>query len=247
MSQPSPFDALLVQSRDLFRDRICAALGTMFDGCDEALGKLAEKAEEAEQRRYLDARDLATNNREVVEKQFRTRLNSEFQKRTNQAKKIGQSLSDISLEDMELVGDDDLNETLKFNDLAARVRHAAGQRGRERQAKPESAHPSSDARCFVHCLIRHGILAFHDRKHWHFSLSKSDAIRLNATGRGPFSAHHHGLRPGVGYLPARGVLEAVAPAGQPSHGAAIMVSHPVEVGRPCGIEDRGSAAAPCSR
>ena len=46
----------------------------------------------------------------------------EFQKRTNSAKKIGQSLSDISLDDMQLVGEDDLNETLKFNEMAAKVR-----------------------------------------------------------------------------------------------------------------------------
>ena len=122
MTQPTPFDAILVQCRDLFRDRVCAAVGEMFDGSEEALTKLAEKADEEHQRQFLDARDLAQSNREVIERQFRTRLTSEFQKRTNQAKKIGQSLSDFNLDDLQLVGEDDLNETLKYNDMATHVR-----------------------------------------------------------------------------------------------------------------------------
>ena len=123
MPQPTPFDAILVQCRDLFRDRLCAAVGQMFDGTDERLTAIAEKTTDEElQKRYLDARDVALANREVVESQFRTRLMGEFQKRTNSAKKIGESLSDFSMDDMQLVGEDDLNETLKFNDMAAKVR-----------------------------------------------------------------------------------------------------------------------------
>jgi hypothetical protein len=37
-------------------------------------------------------------------------------------KKIGTSLSDFSLDELSLVGEDDLNETLKFNDMAAKLR-----------------------------------------------------------------------------------------------------------------------------
>ena len=123
MPQATPFDAILVESRDLFRDRLCEAVARMFDGADEALTAIADKATEDEaKKRYLDARDLAVANREVIESQFKQRVMSEFQKRANKVKKIGQSLSDFSLDDLALVGEDDLEETLKFNDMAAKLR-----------------------------------------------------------------------------------------------------------------------------
>ena len=122
-AQSTPFDAILVQSRDLLRDRLCEAVGGMFDSADESLTALAEKSTDEEaQKQYRDARDYVLAQREAIEKQFRTRYMGEFQKRTNQAKKIGQSFSDFSLEDLELVGEDDLNETLKFNEMAAKLR-----------------------------------------------------------------------------------------------------------------------------
>ena len=99
MPQPTPFDAILVQSRDLFRDRLCVAVTHMFDGADGSLSELAEKTKDEElQKRYLDARDLALANREAIESQFRTRYMGEFQKRTKQAKKIGETFSDFSLD-----------------------------------------------------------------------------------------------------------------------------------------------------
>jgi hypothetical protein len=123
MPQATPFDTILVQSRDLFRDRLLEAVAHMFDGADGALSELAEKTkDEEEQKRYLDARDLALANREVIESQFRQRYIGEFQKSTKKAKKIGESISDFSLDDMALVGDDDLNETLKFNAMAEKLR-----------------------------------------------------------------------------------------------------------------------------
>jgi hypothetical protein len=123
MPPPSAFDSLLVQCRDLFRDSLGDVIGKMLDGADEGLTKLAEKASgEENQKRYLQARDLAVGNREEIERAFRARFSSEFQKRTNKAKQMGQSLSEFSLDDLELVGDDDLDETLRFNGLAARMR-----------------------------------------------------------------------------------------------------------------------------
>jgi hypothetical protein len=119
----TPFDAILVQSRDLLRDQLTAAMSAMFDNAETALTELADKEKDEEaQKRYLDARDLASSNREVIESQFRQRWTAEFQKRTNKAKKIGVSLSDISLDDLALVAEDDLTETLKFNDMSAKLR-----------------------------------------------------------------------------------------------------------------------------
>ena len=123
MTQSSAFDAILVQGRDLFRDRLCAAMGLMFDGAGEALSTLAEKTKEEElQNRYLDSRDLAAREREVIEAQFRSRYQADFQKRANQAKHIGTKFTDFHLDQLELVAEEDLNETLKFNDMAAKLR-----------------------------------------------------------------------------------------------------------------------------
>lgn len=122
MSQPSAFDTILVQSRDLFRDRLCDAVGLMFDKADESLTAAMEKLKDEELKIYTAGRDIIPANREVVEKQFRSRFMGDFQKRTNKAKQIGQSLSDFSLDDLELVGDDDLEETLRFNGMASKVR-----------------------------------------------------------------------------------------------------------------------------
>ena len=123
MAQPTPFDTILVQSRDLFCDRLCDAVHGMLDHADKSLTEMAEKFEDSEAwKPYLEARDLVLAQRAAMEKQFRARYLAEFQKRTNQAKKIALSLSDISLGDLELVTDDDLEETLKFNDMAAKLR-----------------------------------------------------------------------------------------------------------------------------
>ncbi len=122
MAQATPYDAVLIQSRDLFRDGVCEAVRHMLDGADAVLSELAEKAADKDlQKRYLDARDAAVSGRDVFESQFRQRYMAEFQKRTNKAKKIAQSLSDFSLDELSLVEEDDLEQTLKFNDLAARL------------------------------------------------------------------------------------------------------------------------------
>src|SRR2546423_879912 len=122
MAQATPFDTILVQSRDLFRERLCEAVAHMFDGAETVLCELAEKTrDESEQKRYLDARDLALANRDVIEGQFKQRYIGEFQKSTKKAKQIGESISDFSLDDLALVGDDDLNETLKFNGMAGKL------------------------------------------------------------------------------------------------------------------------------
>ncbi len=123
MAQPTPFDTMLVQSRDLFCDRLCDAVHGMLEHADQSLTEMAEKIEDADARKpYDEARDLVLSQRAVLEKQFRARYTAEFQKRTNQAKKIALSLADVSLGDLELVTDDDLEETLKFNAMAAKVR-----------------------------------------------------------------------------------------------------------------------------
>ena len=119
------YDALFAQSRDLVADGLSAGLAAMLDKADESTTAVADKTDDQELRKLvLEARDVARTQRAVIERQFREKYLSEFKKATNKAKKIAASFSDISLGELSLVDDDDLNETLKFNGAAAKVRKA---------------------------------------------------------------------------------------------------------------------------
>lgn len=121
----SAFDALLAQSRDLFGAQLEAAFAAMLEKTDEALTELITKTQDRDaQKRYLAAKDLARTRRAEFQKQFQARFLAEFQKRNTKARKIGGSFSDAALSSLELslVADEDLEETLRFNELAARLR-----------------------------------------------------------------------------------------------------------------------------
>ncbi len=122
--QSSQFDALLVECRDLACGRLSAPLSVLLDQADAALSALAVKAKNPDERQvFLATKEITTSERGLIETQFKLRFLSEFQQRANTLKKIGQNFSDIDLSSMtlEIVGDDDLNETLKFNEMAAKV------------------------------------------------------------------------------------------------------------------------------
>ena len=124
-SAASPFDSLLAQSKELVGDRVSEALAAMLDKVDDTLSTMMGETQSTEtQELYRKTRDNALANRADFEKDFRTRFNKEFQSRANKVKKVTQSLSDIDLSDMELelVGEDDLTETLKFNEMATKAR-----------------------------------------------------------------------------------------------------------------------------
>ena len=125
MPQATPFDHILAQARDLFSERLAAALAGMLDKADGALNALESETRDTEaQALYRETRDKALSQREKIETQFRTRYLREFQIRSNRARKIGNDFADIDLDDVELalVGEDDLEETLKFNAMTARLR-----------------------------------------------------------------------------------------------------------------------------
>jgi hypothetical protein len=124
-SASSPFDSLLAQSKELVSDRISEALAAMLDKADETLSTMMGETQSTEaQELYRKTRDSILANRGEFEKVFRTRFNKEFEARSSKARKVAQSLSDIDLSDMdlELVGEDDLTETLKFNEMATKAR-----------------------------------------------------------------------------------------------------------------------------
>lgn len=125
MPQATPFDNILMQARDLFSERLAVAMAGMLDKADAALSALESETRDTEaQALYRETRDKALSQREKIETQFRARYLREFQIRSNRARKIGNDFADMDLEDVELalVGEDDLEETLKFNAMTARLR-----------------------------------------------------------------------------------------------------------------------------
>ncbi len=125
MPQVTPFDNILAQCRDLFCERLATALAGMLDKADDALSALESETRDTHaQTLYREVRDKALPQRDKIEAQFRARYLREFQQRSNRAKKIGDDFADADLPEIELalVGEDDLNETLKFNAMTARLR-----------------------------------------------------------------------------------------------------------------------------
>ena len=121
---PNPaFDALFAQSRDLLCEGFSASLATIMAGADTSITEALDKATDQELKKIMmEARDLARTQRPTIEKQFREKYTTEVRKATNKAKKIAASLADISLGELSLVDDDDLNETLKYNAVAAKIK-----------------------------------------------------------------------------------------------------------------------------
>lgn len=125
MSQATPFDLILTQCRDLFSERMSAAMAGMLDESDNALVALSnETRDPTSQKLYRELRDKLLTQRATIESQFKMLYLREFQQRSNRAKKIGDEFDDIDLSEIELalVGEDDLNETLKFNAMTVRLR-----------------------------------------------------------------------------------------------------------------------------
>jgi hypothetical protein len=123
--QAMPFDSLLAQSRDLVCERLAQALGGMLDKVDDTLSALINETQDRDVRTlYLEAKDKALAQRKTIAELFGAQYLKEFQVRSNRVKKTGQSFSefDSSSLELDLVGEDDLNETLKVNDMATKLR-----------------------------------------------------------------------------------------------------------------------------
>ena len=127
MPQASPFDAILKESRDLITERLGDAVTGMLDKADESLAALVDKTQDKDQQGYyLAARDVVAKQRGSIQEEFGTRYLEEFSRRVREVRKaLGTATADdeAPLEmELELVGEDDLEETLRFNDMAARLR-----------------------------------------------------------------------------------------------------------------------------
>src|SRR6266404_3132267 len=123
--QATSFDSLLVQCRDLVCERLALALDGMLDKMDGTLSALIFETQDRDLRTtYLETRDKALEQRQTIAEQFRGHYLRKFKLRSNRVKKIGQRFSDVDSSSLELdlVGEDDLNETLKLNDMATKLR-----------------------------------------------------------------------------------------------------------------------------
>jgi hypothetical protein len=121
----NPFGSILSKSRNLMCERLEDAVAAMLDGAHEMLTNLLLDTYDRELRcLYEEVRDVATKQREVIEDNFRAYYLADFQRRCEQARKIGrpEKIDDFSLDDLELVGEEDLEETLRFNDMANKLR-----------------------------------------------------------------------------------------------------------------------------
>jgi hypothetical protein len=125
MQKATPFDGILEQSRDLIAKRLSLAIAGMLDKADEALSAyISETQSREEHELYQKTKDVTVAQRETIEKQFAARYLGDFRQCSNRARKIGGAFGDIdySLGSLTLVSDNDLDETLKFNDMAAKLR-----------------------------------------------------------------------------------------------------------------------------
>jgi len=123
--EPSPFDGILEQARDLIYARLDEAIAAMLDKAGEALLTLVNETHDRDERNvYEEARELALQRRDVIESKFQEYYLEDFDRRVNLARKIGigNEPIDVPLDELELVGEDDLDETIKFNDMAHKLR-----------------------------------------------------------------------------------------------------------------------------
>jgi hypothetical protein len=120
--QASSFDSLLGQSRDLVCERLRAAVAGMLEKSDEALaGWISATQNRDLQTLYQDARKALGASRKTIETEFHKHYLSEFRKHTSKIKDAGTSFSELEVS-LSLVGEDDLEETLKFKEMATKLR-----------------------------------------------------------------------------------------------------------------------------
>ena len=125
MKDPSAFEGLIDQCRILACEQLDRMIAGMLDKSDEALSKLATNIQGSERKTiYLEAKEIAGSKRSEFMQLFRSLFVAEFQQRTKNGKKTNGSFSDayFSPNKISLVTDYDRDETIHFNQMAAKIR-----------------------------------------------------------------------------------------------------------------------------
>ena len=122
--QAAQFERLLNECQKLALDRQSQSVTTMLDQAEETLWGLADQVMDRELRNlYITAKDKVVAERKTIEEQFQKTYLSEFERRAKREVKRDQfSQFDLSSLELGLVNDEDLEETLKVNDMAAKLR-----------------------------------------------------------------------------------------------------------------------------
>ena len=102
--------------------RLRAAVARMLEKADEALAALTMQTQSKDaQQAYQQTRKVLVSGRQTLEAQFHQLYLAEFLKRTSQVTDDAQSFAEFNTS-LELVGEDDLEETLTFKELATKLR-----------------------------------------------------------------------------------------------------------------------------
>ena len=120
-TQQAGFDKLLEESRELVCGQLGAALRAMLDKADQALGALMTESRERDaQAAYQETRKVLATERSKLESGFQKAYIKQFRARN----KSGGDAERGEEHDtpLSLMGNEDLEETLKFKDLATKLR-----------------------------------------------------------------------------------------------------------------------------
>ncbi|MEO8629402.1 MAG: DUF1631 family protein, partial [Betaproteobacteria bacterium] len=123
--QAAQFQRLLKECQTLAWERIATSVSAMLDKVDDSLWGLADQTQDRELRDLIiSAKDKALSQRKLIETQFHDNYLAEFHARTRREQKTSEDFSKFDLSSLELglVNDDDLEETLRVNDMAAKLR-----------------------------------------------------------------------------------------------------------------------------
>lgn len=118
------FDGLLSQCRDVACARLDQAIAGMLEKSHASLDEiLARTYDRKAKKLYQEAQEVLGKQRAEIAKSFRAAFLAEFGLRSIKGKKTAGAFDAVrSSFELSLVGDDDLEETLRFNEMAARLR-----------------------------------------------------------------------------------------------------------------------------
>ena len=119
----SSFDSILNECLELFAEKLKEAVHAMLEKADESLVEMTSGTQNRElQKDYQEARKVIGAGKSEFEKKFFDAYLREFQKKTSKAK-AEQSFADIDMSGgLSLVEDTDLEEAIKFKEVAAKMR-----------------------------------------------------------------------------------------------------------------------------
>ena len=157
--QPGGPDGGVADGRDLTRERLSQSLADMLNKAGDTLWELSKATPDRDtQKLYMEAKEKLLPQRELMEERFRIRYLTEFDNRAGQARKARPSFSDYTDTSLELglVGEDDINESLKVNEMAGKLR---GYCEEELLGQKTSVHQERDpCRRGLQHTVQHGLI-----------------------------------------------------------------------------------------